>query len=285
MVDTHLFASLLKALPYSCRILIIGDEDQLESVGPGKVLEDLIQASICPIIHLKKIFRQANGSGIVTLAKNIREEKECVYEDGVTFLERTSPKIIDTLINLIKDIDMSDMQILAPMYKGISGINAINHEMQALFNPKSKDKNQIKVGTTIFRENDKVMLLKNLPDEDVYNGDIGTIIDIDPKQNVISVDFFTTIVDFTSDFLYYITHAWCISVHKAQGNEYQNVFVICDQSSKYMLEKRLLYTAVSRAKKQLYILGNKDLFEKQVKLKQTRIRQTTLKEKIEAYQK
>lgn len=285
MVDTHLFAALLKALPDTCRILIIGDEDQLESVGPGKVLEDLIQANICPIIHLKKIFRQANGSGIVTLAKNIREEKECIYEDGVTFLERSSLKIIDTLIDLMKDMDLTDMQILAPMYKGVSGIHAINHEMQALFNPKAKDKNQIKVGTTIFRENDKVMLLKNLPDEDVYNGDIGTIIDIDSKQNVISVDFFSTVVDFTSDFLYYLTHAWCISVHKSQGNEYQNVFVICDQNSKYMLEKRLLYTAVSRAKKQLYILGNKDLFEKQVKLKQTRIRQTTLKEKIEAYQK
>ncbi len=285
MVDTHLFAALLKALPDTCRILIIGDEDQLESVGPGKVLEDLIQSNVCPIIHLRKIFRQANGSGIVTLAKNIREEKECIYEDGVTFLERSSPKIIDTLIQLMKDMDLSDMQILAPMYKGVSGIHAINHEMQALFNPKSKHKNQITIGTTIFRENDKVMLLKNLPDEDVYNGDIGTIVDIDPKQNVISVDFFTTIVDFTSDFLYYLSHAWCISVHKAQGNEYQNVFVICDQNSKYMLEKRLLYTAVSRAKKQLYILGDKDLFEERVKLKQARIRQTTLKEKIEAYQK
>jgi exodeoxyribonuclease V alpha subunit len=285
MVDTHLFAQLLKALPYHCRILLIGDEDQLESVGPGKVLEDLIKSKVCPITHLQKIFRQANGSGIVTLAKEIRDEETCTYDDGVEFIERTSPKIMDTLIDLIKDKDLNNMQILAPMYKGVAGIDAINNQMQVLFNPKSPQKSQIKVGTTIFRENDKVMLLKNLPDDDVYNGDIGTILEINPKENIITVDFLTTIVDFTQDFLYYLTHAWCISVHKSQGNEYQDVFMIVDPSAKYMLEKRLLYTAVSRAKKNLYLIGNKALFEQQVKLKQTRIRQTTLKEKIDAYNK
>ena len=138
----------------------------------------------------------------------------------------------------------------------------------------------MKVGTTIFRENDKVMLLKNLPDEDVYNGDIGTIVNIDSKQNVISVDFTNAIVDFSTDFLYYLKHAWCISVHKSQGNEYQTVFCIVDVNAKNMLEKRLLYTAISRAKKQLFIIGNRSLFETQVRLKLKRIRQTTLQERI-----
>lgn len=283
MVDTHLFAQLLKALPDSCRILLIGDEDQLESVGPGKVLEDLIHSNLIQTIHLKKIFRQSSGSGIVSLAKEIREEKPCIYEDGVLFLERSTHQILDTLIDYVKDIDMDSMQILAPMYKGAAGIDTINQQMQALFNPKSPQKNQIKVGTTIFRENDKVMLLKNLPDEDVYNGDIGTIVEIDSKQNVISVDFQTTIVDFSTDFLYYLKHAWCISVHKSQGNEYQTVFCIVDTNAKHMLDKRLLYTAISRAKKKLYIIGNKPLFEAQVQLKQKRIRQTTLQDILKKY--
>ena len=174
------------------------------------------------------------------------------------------------------------MHILAPMYKGVAGIDEINRQMQVLFNPKSPQKNQMKVGTTIFRENDKVMLLKNLPDDDVYNGDIGTIVEIDTKRNVISVDFTNNVVDFSTDFLYYLKHAWCISVHKSQGNEYQNVFCIVDVNAKNMLEKRLLYTAISRAKKQLYIIGNKQLFETQVKLKQKRMRQTTLQEMIAA---
>lgn len=280
MVDTHLFAQLLKALPDHCRILLIGDEDQLESVGPGKVLEDLIASNVIDTVHLKKIFRQSSGSGIVSLAKEIREETPCHYEDGVEFIERSTPKIMDALIDYVKDMDLDSMQILAPMYKGAAGIDEINKQMQILFNPKSPQKNQIKVGTTIFRENDKVMLLKNMPDEDVYNGDIGMIVEVDSKRNVISVDFTNTIVDFSTDFLYYLKHAWCISVHKSQGNEYQNVFCIVDINAKHMLEKRLLYTAISRAKKRLFIIGNKALFETQVKLKQKRIRQTTLQEKI-----
>ena len=280
MVDTHLFAQLLKALPQRCRILLIGDEDQLESVGPGKVLEDLIKSDVIDTVHLKKIFRQSSGSGIVTLAKEIREETTCHYEDGVEFIERTTPKIMDALIDYVKDMDLDSMQILAPMYKGATGIDEINRQMQVLFNPKSPQKNQMKVGTTIFRENDKVMLLKNLPDEDVYNGDIGTIVEIDSKQNVISVDFTNAIVDFSTDFLYYLKHAWCISVHKSQGNEYQTVFCIVDVNAKNMLEKRLLYTAISRAKKQLFIIGNRSLFETQVRLKLKCIRQTTLQERI-----
>lgn len=284
MVDTHLFAQLLKALPPRCRILLIGDEDQLESVAPGKVFEDLIASKAIPIIHLEKIFRQANGSGIVALAKQIRLEQTCCYEDGVTFLERTTPKILDTIIDQVKDKDLENTQLLAPMYKGIAGIDAINAQMQALFNPKTKTKAQIKAGTTIFREDDKVMLLKNLPEEDVYNGDIGKILEIDTKQNRITVDFQNNIVDFTNDFLYYLNHAWCTSVHKSQGNEYQCVICIVDPSSIHMLDKRLLYTAISRAKKELIIIGNKKLFESQVKIKQKRIRQTSLQEKIEANQ-
>ena len=284
MVDTHLFALLLKALPLYCRILLIGDEDQLESVGPGKVFEDLIASHICPIIHLEKIFRQSEGSGIITLASQIRKEERCFYEDGVTFIERDAKDIMECLDEIVRDKDMDNLQILAPMYKGVAGIDAINVYMQALYNPQSNSKSQFRVGTTVFREGDKVMLLKNLPDDDVYNGDIGSIVSIDTVDrvnHVISVDFGNTIVDFSSDFL---NHAYCISVHKAQGSEYESVICIVEPNARYMLEKRLLYTAVSRAKKELILIGNQPLFEKQVKLKQKRIRQTTLVQRIKSYQ-
>lgn len=287
MVDTHLFAQLLKALPRYCRILLIGDEDQLESVGPGKVFEDLITSEICPIVHLEKIFRQSEGSGIITLASQIRKEERCFYEDGVTFIERDAKDIMECLDEIVRNKDMDNLQILAPMYKGVAGIDAINVYMQALYNPQSNSKSQFRVGTTVFREGDKVMLLKNLPDDDVYNGDIGAIVSIDTVDrvnHVISVDFGNTIVDFSSDFLYYLNHAYCISVHKAQGSEYESVICIVEPNARYMLEKRLLYTAVSRAKKELILIGNQPLFEKQVKLKQKRIRQTTLVQRIKSYQ-
>ncbi len=280
MVDTHLFAALLKALPLHCRIFIIGDENQLESVGPGKVFEDIIDSNLVPAIHLEKIFRQKNGSGIVSLAKSIRDEKPCIFEDGVHFIELEGMDIVEQIRYLSIECDIDSMQILAPMYKGVAGIDAINGMMQQIHNPKSKNKKEIRIGSTIFREQDKVMLLKNMPDNDVYNGDIGKITRIEKtsEKTYIEVDFQSQFVEFSSDFLYYLSHAYCISVHKSQGSEYDTVFVIVDRQASYMLEKRLLYTAISRAKKELYILGNKSLFERQVKLKQKRIRQTSLKE-------
>ena len=226
-------------------------------------------------------------SGIITLAKEIRDEQECHFENDVTFLEVPSSQIITQLQEMIDDQDQQQFQVLAPMYKGIAGIDAINLALQNQLNPYSESLNQYKVGTTIFRQNDKVMLLKNLPDEDVYNGDIGTILDIhtENKTTVITVDFQDHIVDFTKDFLYYLSHAYCISVHKSQGSEYDCVYCIIDAYASQMLNKRLIYTAISRAKKKLVILGNLQTFRNQVRIKNKRIRQTTLKQRILDYQR
>lgn len=286
MVDTHLFASLLKALPPHCRILLIGDEDQLESVGPGKVFSDLIETNIFPIVHLEKIFRQSKGSGIALLARDIRDEKKVDFGDGASFIERKPEHILETLMKEVSAYDEDEraaLQIIAPMYKGRVGIDAINAAMQQLINPPAPHKKQMKAGTVWFREGDKVMLQKNLPDDDVYNGDIGYISEI--HDHVITVDFGTQIVDFTKDFLYYLTHAYCISVHKSQGSEYETVYCIVEPQTARMLNKKLLYTAVSRAKKQLFVIGDEKLFERQIRLKQSHIRLTMLKERIRAAQK
>lgn len=282
MVDTHLFAHLLDALPAHCRILLIGDENQLESVGPGKVFKDLIDSQQFQIIHLKKIYRQLHGSGIVTLANEIRLDQNCTYEDGVHFIQENTPDILPRLLSIAQNYPQDAMQILAPMYQGGAGIDRVNHAMQQMINPLSSEKNEVRIGGTIFREHDKVMLLKNLPEQDVYNGDIGTIelIDKDINEFCISVDFGNAMVDFNTDVLYYLKHAWCISVHKSQGSEYPVVLCIVDGNARYMLNKRLLYTAVSRAKKQLFIIGQQVVFEQASKLRQLRIRQTTLKDKI-----
>ena len=123
MVDTHLFATLLRALPRYCRIILIGDEDQLESVGPGKVLQDILDSNICPTIRLQKIYRQQHGSGIVTLAKEIRNEEKLHYQDGVTFHTLESQAIAPALLELAQKYEVDQIQILAPMYRGVAGID------------------------------------------------------------------------------------------------------------------------------------------------------------------
>lgn len=281
MVDTHVFAQLLKALPPRCRILLIGDENQLESVGPGKVFNDLIESNQFPIVHLNKVFRQSDGSGIALLAKSIREETVCQYNEGVRFLETNTNRILSEITQWLETYDIYEkekLQIIAPMYKGIVGIDAINQSIQQLLNPASALKRELRVGTTTFREGDKVMLLKNMPDEDVYNGDIGWIVEI--VNGVITVDFKDQIVDFDKDILYYLTHAYCISVHKSQGNEYERVFCIVDPSAHLLLNKRLLYTGISRAKKELLLIGSKAVFEDRIHKKENQNRRTTLKKRI-----
>lgn len=285
MVDTHLFATLLRALPRYCRIILIGDEDQLESVGPGKVLQDILDSNICPTIRLQKIYRQQHGSGIVTLAKEIRNEEKLHYQDGVTFHTLESQAIAPALLELAQNYEVDQIQILAPMYRGVAGIDTINDQMQRVMNPPLPNKAQYKIGTTTFRVDDKVMLLKNMPEQDVFNGDIGYIIDISKrdKEMIITVDFGVKIVEFANDHLYYLKHAYCISVHKSQGCEFDVVCCVIEPNSSHMLNKRLLYTAISRAKKELFLFGNQQLFENRVRLKQRHIRQTTLLHRFNKY--
>ena len=180
----------------------------------------------------------------------IRDEQPLAFADGANFIERGQGQILETLKKAIAQYDEQErmsLQIIAPMYKGKVGIDAINATMQAMINPNDGKKRQVKAGTVWFREDDKVMLLKNLPEDDVYNGDIGYICEI--HDGIITVDFGSQIVDFSKDFLYYLSHAYCISVHKAQGSEYDRVYCVVEPQTAHMLNKRLLYTAVSRAKK------------------------------------
>lgn len=292
MVDNRLFASLLRALPSYCRILLIGDEDQLESVGPGNVLRDLIESNKIPVAHLETLHRQKKGSGIPLLANDIRIDQPLHFEDPVTFLEAPGSTLA-TLESLVKlEDNPADVQILAPVYNGESGIYQINEMMQKIVNPFSPLKPEMAVQistkdgprTVIYRQDDKVLLKANMAELEIYNGDIGTILSVDPMTKSLICEFNGIDVEFErSDLSTYITHAWCISIHKSQGSEYPNVCVIADQNGRSMLKKRLIYTAVSRGKKKLSIIGNEADFRKCALRKDDATRQTTLQLRLEQY--
>lgn len=281
MVATHVFYSLLKALTRGCRILLIGDEDQLESVGPGNVLSDLINSKTIPVCSLQTLFRQSEGSSIARLAREIRDEQTPSYEEDCSFQPLEASEICGYLKEKVQQLpDFSSFQILAPKYAGAAGIDRINDEMQKIINPFSPNKLQLIKANTVFRQGDRVLLKKNLPEEGVFNGDIGEIIEVDPSGDSLVVEFDEAEVQFERDISLMLSHAWCISIHKAQGSEYRDVFLVCSDEAGFMLSKKLLYTGVSRAKRHLEILGKRSVFERGIRMTNSHLRRTTLKPKM-----
>lgn len=286
MVDSRLFSSLLRGIGDHCQILLIGDEEQLESVGPGNVLNDLIVSNKVPVVHLKKLYRQKEGSGISILADQIRNFKEIEFIDPVVMLECNESSTLPLVENLVLQQEHpDDIQILAPKYDGESGIYALNAMMQNLVNPFHPLKEQLATyivtengrKEVYFRKDDKILLKVNHPEINAFNGDIGTITQVDPVTKTLWCQFGEEILEVEkSNLLETISHAWCISVHKAQGSEYQDVCVVADRNGAGMLKKRLLYTAISRAKKNLTIVGDEQLFRQGVKRITTSRRITTL---------
>ncbi len=297
MVDQYLFYSLLKAATYCKKIIIIGDSDQLPSVAMGSVLRDLIDSNLFITIRLDKIYRQKEGSDIITLAYDIKNNcvKDIPIDKDIRFFQCESAQIRDLLMQVVEkalkcyetqEDGFMNVQVLAPMHNGPNGIDCLNQQLQQEFNPNDSNKRQLNVGYHIFREKDKVLQLKNQPDDDVYNGDIGIIIEIIfAKEDVdnldkIVVDFDGRIVEYTPDNFVNITHAYCMSVHKAQGSEYPIVILPMTNQYSIMLQKRLIYTAVTRAYKSLIIIGDKKAFYKGINTIENYSRKTTLKERL-----
>ena len=243
--------------------------------------------------RLEKIFRQKEGSDVITLAHEINEENVTVLEQGndIAFFSCENYEVKDILIPIVsnaleKGYSIKDIQVLAPMYGGVAGIDALNNTLQKVLNPQDGYKDEIKVGYRVFRVGDKILQLKNQPDENVYNGDIGEIIAIEYAdenalyKNVILADFDGNFVEYSGEQISNITHAYCISIHKAQGSEYPIVIMPVVKDYAFMLSKRLLYTGVTRAKKSLVLLGSKEVFLKYIHLQERHIRKTTLKKHI-----
>lgn len=288
MVDNYLFANLCDAGAYIKKICIIGDENQLPSVSPGCLLHDLIASNQFPLVRLDHIYRQVNGSDISNLAHDIvmNQVNFQNYNNDLKFYECDKYNTKDMIVKMVdialsKGYDINDIQVLAPMYKGLAGIDRLNKSLQERFNPKESYKKEIVVGYQTFREQDKILQLKNQPDDDVYNGDIGIIEEIIlanevDNKNHIFARFDNVIVEYTNETFDNITHAYCISIHKSQGSEYPIVIIPLLSEFKIMMQKKLIYTAITRAKKSLIMIGSKEIFNYALSIDHLHERKSTL---------
>ncbi len=294
MIDLNLFASLLRGLTNDIKIILVGDYNQLPSVGAGNVLKDLIESDIIDVIELDTLYRQSEESYINTLALEIKENELTDFtksKDDYKFIECSNYEINENIKNICSQIikngyDYRDVQVMAPMYIGLNGIDRLNKELQNIFNPKSENKKEVVSGDVIFREKDKVLQLENMPDENVFNGDIGYIEYIvpanvsDSKKNEIYVNYDGIVVKYLPQDLVKIKHAFIISIHKAQGSEFKTVILPITMNYKRMLYRKLIYTAITRAKKELIIVGEAEAFKYSVLNNYERIRKTNLKNRL-----
>lgn len=286
MIDTYLMASLLKGISANCKIVMVGDDHQLPSVGPGQVLHDLIQSEKLPVIKLTELYRQGKDSNILSLAYDIRQgtinEKIFNVGDDLTFIKSSPNQVINNILEITdtyKDLSYKDFQILCPMYKTIAGIDEINNHIQKKINKKAKDKKEIATSEVIFREGDKVIQLTNMPDENVYNGDIGIIKEIktSPKKEII-IDFDGNIVKYTPSNFANFRLAYAISIHKAQGSEFEVVIIPIVKNFNKMLYRKLIYTGVTRSKKKLYLIGDIEALKTAVSNTSADVRRTSIKD-------
>ncbi len=293
MVDGWLFSNLLKASKRIKRICIIGDEDQLPSVGPGSVLRDIIRSEVFPLIRLEQIHRQKEGSDVIRLAHQIHNGQADFTQlnHDVAFIDTKRNDIRASVLSIVdsalnKGYDMNDIQVISPIYNSNAGIDVLNNALQEHFNPYDPTRRQYKVGYTTFRVGDKILQLKNQPDDDVYNGDIGKLIEIyepdetDNHQTTLVVQFDEIIVEYSGETLSNIALAYCISVHKSQGSEYPIVIMPISWQFSIMLQRKLLYTGVTRARQSLVLLGERSAFMKGIETLETHVRRTTLTERL-----
>ena len=276
MVDTWLANQLFSNISSTSKILIVGDSDQLPSVSPGQVLADLLQIPSIPQTRLERIYRQSEESTIVTLASQIRQgilpadftQKKAdrsYFEIASNHIPATIEKILDAAIR--SGIPARDIQVLAPMYRGTAGIDAINQLMQELLNPLQKGQISFEASQFQYRSGDKVIHLVNDAEVNVFNGDLGYITDLIPakytesKQDEMMIDFDGNEVVYPRNEWYKVRLAYAMSIHKSQGSEFPVVFLPITSASKRMLERNLIYTAITRAKSKLILLGELQAFD------------------------
>lgn len=279
MVDIVLMDALLSALPPDARLVMVGDADQLPSVGPGNVFSAVIRSQVVPTIRLTEIFRQNEGSRIVRNAHMINKgEHPNLSENAGDFfrLKRLEAgSTVDTIAELCSvrlpgkmGIPPEDIQVLSPTRRGELGTVSLNKRLQQVLNPPRKDKKEKAFGDVVFREGDRVMQIKNNYDilwqnesrtvagSGIYNGDIGTILSIDMDSESLSVNFDGRIASYGFDSLIELEHAWAMTVHKSQGSEYRAVILSLSPGSQMLLTRDVLYTAVTRAKELLIMVGD-----------------------------
>ena len=280
MVDIILIQALLAALPGGCRLVLVGDPHQLPSVGPGNLLSDLLRSQRLPTLRLTEIFRQAAASAIIRGARAV-DQGECpaLVNDPAGdffFLRRCDPAAAaETIVSLCQTrlprnmgIPPDQIQVLSPTRKGTAGTTALNHALQEAVNPPAPGKREKAFGSLLFREGDRVMQVKNNYDVlwestdghdvgmGIFNGDIGHIETIDPASGLVTVDFEGHRASYTPDMMNQLEPAYAITVHKAQGSEYRAVILSAVEAAPMLLTRGVLYTAMTRAKELLIVVGD-----------------------------
>ena len=301
MVDARIFESVLRALPIGCRLILVGDSDQLPSVGAGNILGDLIDSQVIPVVTLNEIFRQAQQSLIVTNAhKIVRGEMPVLNstDRDFFFLYRNHKTVVtDVIVDLCANrlpsaygySPFENIQVLSPSKKGELGTAELNHKLQARLNPRSDEKAEVTIGSKTFRVGDKVMQIKNNYDirwfrengetgEGIFNGDIGIIEKIDRRTKIIRINFYDKTAAVSFEAAGELDFAYAITVHKSQGNEFDAVVIPMFPGPSQLYYRNLLYTAVTRAKKTLVLVGNPATVEQMVNNNRRTKRYTALRE-------
>lgn len=288
MVDIVLMHHFLNAVPDGCRIILVGDTDQLPAVGPGSVLKDIIRSQKIPAIRLDEIFRQAQTSMIIQNAHIINAGRlpdiRKQYSDFVFYELNDDTSITQKILDLCtKDLPhegfdvLKDVQVLSPMHRFLCGVENLNLMLQEQLNPK-KNQDELKYSSQTFRVGDKVMHIRNNYQKNVFNGDIGFIQDIHNEK--LTVDYFDHIVTYEKNELNELTLAYASSVHKSQGSEYKVVIIPLSTSHYIMLQRNLLYTAITRAKQKVIIIGSKKALMTAIQSNRTQKRYTLLAERL-----
>jgi exodeoxyribonuclease V alpha subunit len=290
MVDCFIFFSLLKAISLHTRLIIIGDKDQLPSVGPGNVLRDIISCDFFDVIYLNRNFRQDQDSLIIDNAYRINNGENLIfkpYSDDLDFVfirvtnEQQAKEKVLNILNYYKDdyhFNSPDFQVLVPMYRGDAGIDNLNRQIQESFNPRppyaQKDKIQ-------YKQWDKVMQLKNNYEKEIFNGEQGIITDFNADHKTLIIDFDGNCLEYTLEELEEITLSYSVSVHKAQGSEYDMMALVLLPSHAIMLNRELFYTAVTRAKKKIFLISDPQTIHRAIHNASPSQRKTLLKKRLQ----
>ena len=280
MVDITLMYGLLRALRPECRLILVGDPDQLPSVGPGNLFSDLIRSGVVPMVRLTEIFRQAAESAIIRNAHGVNRGELPDLRDNkhdFFFLRRKDPaRAAETIVELVQTrlpnnmgIPPEQIQVLSPTRKRVTGTAALNRAIQEAVNPPAPDRPERRFGEYVFRQGDRVMQVRNNYDViwkdglttgmGVFNGDIGQIVEVDNRSELITVDFEGRLVEYTPDMLGELEPAYAITVHKAQGSEYRAVILSVSDGAPVLLTRGVLYTAITRARELLILVGDEDV--------------------------
>lgn len=295
MIDTPLFKMLLESIPRHMKVIMVGDKDQLPSVGPGQVFHDLLESDLIVSKELDQIHRQEETSTIIRLAHSIKDGRlpDDFYQNQPdrSFIKCNANQIESVIKQVVarakqKGFNSSDIQILAPMYRGSAGINNLNKIVQDIMNPKTNDKQkEIEYNNIKYRIGDKVLQLVNSPEDNVFNGDIGKIVGIEYGKNQkryedkLTIAFDQTEVVYSRKNFNNLTLAYCTSIHKAQGSEFKLVIMPVLPQYRRMLKKNLLYTGITRASSMLILLGDPNSISESVKSESDN-RLTTLRQRL-----